>query len=125
MRLLLAQSVSYSDSRRPYVPSDHNTRWRLLNINHNFMIKSKNPSKHTTPLIRRHDKSLRHRQTTSRRLARPAASITVSAAFIKCSSVYQPLTSVDLLYYHRSFFVRKTKTKIKIRLSVINVCSHR
>ncbi|KAJ6856181.1 hypothetical protein NC652_038956 [Populus alba x Populus x berolinensis] len=41
----------------------------------------------------------------------------VSASFIKCSSVYQPLTS--------KIFVRKTKTKIKIRLSVINVCNHR
>jgi len=28
-------------------PSDHNTRWRLLNINHNFMIKFKNHFQHT------------------------------------------------------------------------------
>jgi len=31
------------------------------------MIKSKNPSNYTTPLIRRHVKSLRRRQTTSPR----------------------------------------------------------
>jgi len=49
MRLPLAQSVPYPDSRKPYVSSDHNTWWQLLNINHNFMIKSKNPSQHTTP----------------------------------------------------------------------------
>jgi len=49
MRLPFAQPVPYPDSRRPWVPSDHNTRWRLLKINHNFMIKSKNPSQHTTP----------------------------------------------------------------------------
>jgi len=52
MRLPLAQPVPYPDSRRPQVPSDHNTRWRLLNINHNFMIKFKNPFQHTTPHTR-------------------------------------------------------------------------
>ena len=41
MCLPLVQSISYLDSRRPWVPSDHNTRWRLLNIYHNFFIKSK------------------------------------------------------------------------------------
>jgi hypothetical protein len=42
---------------------------------------------------------------------------TVSAAFMKCSLVYQPLTSVGLL--HRSFCL-KNKT-----LPVIHACSHR
>ncbi|KAL9338574.1 hypothetical protein Peur_067589 [Populus x canadensis] len=42
---------------------------------------------------------------------------TVSAAFMKCSLVYQPLTSVGLL--HKSFCL-KNKT-----LPVIHACSHR
>ena len=70
MHLPLAQPVPYSDSRRPQDPSDHNTRWRLLNINHNFMIKSKTLSNTSH---RRHDKSLRCRWMTSRR--DPATSI--------------------------------------------------
>jgi hypothetical protein len=31
---------------------------------------------------------------------------TVSAAFMKCSPVYQPHTSVGLLYYHRRFCLK-------------------
>jgi len=41
-------------------------------------------------------------------------SITVSAVFIKCSSVYQPLTSVDLLYYHKSFLLEKQRQKQRL-----------
>jgi hypothetical protein len=35
--------VEYSPAT-PHMCDNHNTRWRLLNINHNFMIKSKNLS---------------------------------------------------------------------------------
>ena len=53
MFLLVAQLVPYQDSRRlnHRVPSNHNTRWQLMNLNHNFMIKSKNISFPTTILL--------------------------------------------------------------------------
>jgi hypothetical protein len=44
---------------------------------------------------------------------------TVSAAFMKCSPVYQLLISVGLLDYHRRFCLKNKK------LPVIHACSHR
>jgi hypothetical protein len=51
MRLPLAQLVSYPDSRRLEVPSNHNIRRRLLNLNHNSMIKLKTISFPITHLL--------------------------------------------------------------------------
>jgi len=68
MRLFPAQPVPSQPLADHRFPSDHNVRWRLLNINHNFMIKFKNSfPTHSQHLIRRHDKSLRRCQTTLRR----------------------------------------------------------
>jgi hypothetical protein len=51
MQLTLSR-VSWGNASSPWTTSpllrfSQNTRWRLLNINHNSMIKSKNPSQHT------------------------------------------------------------------------------
>jgi len=99
MHLSFTQPVPYLDSHRPKVLSNHNTRWWLLNLNYNFMIKSKNPSQQHTHLLRRHDKTLslpRHRgppATMRKLLLQPYGSMIFPIIWCKMDECSSPIMS--------------------------------
>jgi hypothetical protein len=92
------------------VPSNHNTRWRLLNLNNNFMIKSKIISFPTTIPLMRHKKHVNPTLPRKNRHELPITLTYQKPSTTTTATSHLGLLSIICYYQPPWFFILSWKT---------------